>query len=159
MGFSRQEYWSGVPLPSPHIPWGNHNWKRHMYPNVCCSTIYIAMTWRQPRCPLTDKWIKKVWHIYTMEYYSAIKRNTFESLLMMWMNLEPVTESEVRKKKTNIVYFAPMWNLERWHGWTYLQGSSVDTDIESRCVDIEGRGKERVWEHATIGFIKSSENI
>ena len=53
---------------------------------------------------MTDKWIKKVWHIYTMEYYSAIKRNTSESLLMMWMNLEPVTESEVRKKKTNIVY-------------------------------------------------------
>ena len=59
------------------------------------------MTWKQPRCPLTDKWIKKLWHIYTLEYYSAIKRYTFESLLMMWMNLEPVTESEVSQKKKN----------------------------------------------------------
>ena len=42
----------------------------------------IARTWKQPRSPLTDKWIKKLWYIYTMEYYSAIKRNTFESLLM-----------------------------------------------------------------------------
>ena len=72
-----------------------------MYPNVCCSTIYTAMTWKQPRCPLTDKWIKKLWHIYTLEYYSAIKRYTFESLLMMWMNLEPVTESEVSQEGKN----------------------------------------------------------
>ena len=88
-------------LTTGHIPWGNHNWKRHMYPNVCCSTIYTAMTWKQPRCPLTDKWIKKLWHIYTLEYYSAIKRYTFESLLMMWMNLEPVTESEVSQEGKN----------------------------------------------------------
>ena len=59
------------------------------------------MTWKQPRCPLTDKWIKKLWHIYTLEYYSAIKRYTFESLLMMWMNLEPVTESEVSQEGKN----------------------------------------------------------
>ena len=49
----------------------------------------IARTWKQPRCPLTDEWIK-LWYIYTMEYYSAIKRNTFESVVMRWMNLEPV---------------------------------------------------------------------
>ena len=50
----------------------------------------IARTWKQPRCPLTDEWIKKVWYIYTMEHYSAIKRNAFESTLMRWMNLEPI---------------------------------------------------------------------
>ena len=55
----------------------------------------IARTWKQPRCPSTDKWIKKLWYIYTMEYYSAIKRNTFESVLMRWMNLESITQSEV----------------------------------------------------------------
>ena len=43
----------------------------------------IARTWKQPRCPLTDEWIKKVWYIYTMDYYSAINRNTFESVLMV----------------------------------------------------------------------------
>ena len=50
----------------------------------------IARTWKQPRCPLTDEWIKKVWYTHTMEYYSAIKRNAFESVLMRWMNLEPI---------------------------------------------------------------------
>ena len=58
----------------------------------------IARTWKQPRCPLTDEWIKKLWYIYTMEYYSAIKRNTFESVLMMWVNLEPIIQSEVSQK-------------------------------------------------------------
>ena len=50
----------------------------------------IARTWKQPRCPLTDKWIKNLWYKYTMKYYSAIKRNTFESVLMRWMNVEPI---------------------------------------------------------------------
>ena len=50
----------------------------------------IARTWKQPRCPSTDEWIKKLWYIYTMEYYSTIKSNTFESVLMKWMNLEPL---------------------------------------------------------------------
>ena len=56
----------------------NHNSKRVMYQNVHCSSIYIARTWKQPKCPSTDEWIKKMWHIYTMEYYSAIKRNEIE---------------------------------------------------------------------------------
>ena len=55
----------------------------------------IARTWKQLRCPLTDEWIKKLWYIYTMEYYSAIKRNAFESVLMRWMNLEPIIQSEL----------------------------------------------------------------
>ena len=50
----------------------------------------IARTWKKHRCPSTDEWIKKLWYIYTMEYYSSIQRNTFESVLMRWMNLEPV---------------------------------------------------------------------
>ena len=58
----------------------------------------IARTWKQPRCPKTDEWIKKLWYIYTMKYYSAINRNTFESVLMKWMNLEPITQSEVSQK-------------------------------------------------------------
>ena len=59
----------------------------------------IARTWKQPRCPLTDEWIKQFWYIYTMEYYLAIKRNTFESVLMRWMNLEPTIRSEVSQKE------------------------------------------------------------
>ena len=59
----------------------------------------IARTWKQPRCLSTDEWIKKLWYIYTMEYYSAIKRNALESVLMKWMNLEPIIQSEVSQKE------------------------------------------------------------
>ena len=59
----------------------------------------IARTWKQPKCPLTDEWIEQSWYIYTMEYYSAIKRNAFESVLMRWMNLEPIIQSEVIQKE------------------------------------------------------------
>ena len=55
--------------------------------------------WKQPRCPLTDEWIKKLQYIYIMEYYSAIKRNTSESILMRWMNLEPIIQSEESQKE------------------------------------------------------------
>ena len=63
----------------------------------------IARTWKQPRCPLTDEWIKKLWYIYAMEYYSAIKRNTFESVLMRWMNLELIEVSQKEKDKYRIL--------------------------------------------------------
>ena len=63
-----------------------------------------GVTWKQPRCPSTDEWIKKLWYIYTMEYYSAIKRHTFESVLMRWMNLEPIIQSEVSQKKINNIF-------------------------------------------------------
>ena len=58
----------------------------------------IARTWKQPRCPSTDEHIKKLWYIYTMNYYSAIKRNTFESVLMRWMKLEHMIQSEWKYK-------------------------------------------------------------
>ena len=59
----------------------------------------IARTWKQPRCPSADEWIRKLWYIYTMEYYSAIKKNTFESVLTRWMKLEPIVQSEVSQKE------------------------------------------------------------
>ena len=59
----------------------------------------IARPWTPPRCPSTDEWIKKLWYIYTIEYYSAIKRNTFASAVMRWMNLEPIIQSEVSQKE------------------------------------------------------------
>ena len=59
----------------------------------------IARTWKQPRCPSTDEWIKKLWCIYTMEYYSAIKMNTYESVPLRCMNLEPIIQSEVSQKE------------------------------------------------------------
>ena len=70
-----------------------------------CTPMFIAglftitRTWKQPRCPLADKWIKKLWCIYTMEYYSGIIKNAFELVLMRWMKLEPITQSEVSQKE------------------------------------------------------------
>ena len=61
--------------------------------------LTIARTWKQPRCPSTDEPIKKLWYIDTMKYYSAIKRNTSESVLMRWMKLEPIIQSEVSQKE------------------------------------------------------------
>ena len=58
----------------------------------------IARTWKQSRCPSADKWIRKLWYIYTMEYYSAIKKNAFESVLMRWMKLEPILQSKSERK-------------------------------------------------------------
>ena len=61
----------------------------------------IARSWKQPKCPSTDEWIKKRWYIYTMEYYSAIKRNKIGSFVEMWMDLETVIQSEVSQKEKN----------------------------------------------------------
>ena len=58
----------------------------------------IARTWRQPRCPSADEWIRKLWYIYTMEYYSAIKNKAFESALIRWMKLESIIQCEVSQK-------------------------------------------------------------
>ena len=76
-----------------------------------CTSVFIealftiARTWKQPRCPLADEWIRKLWYIHTMEYYSAKKRNTFESILMRWMNLEPIIQSKVsQKRKINTIF-------------------------------------------------------
>ena len=68
-------------------------------PLFIAALFTIARTWKQPRCPSTDEWIKKMRYIYTMEYYSAIKRNAFESVLMRWMNLEPIIQSEVVERE------------------------------------------------------------
>ena len=61
----------------------------------------IPRTWKQPRCPWTDEWIKKLCYLQRMEHYSAIKRNTFESVLMRWMNLELIIQNEVNQKEKN----------------------------------------------------------
>ena len=85
-----------------------------------CTPVFIsalfttARTWKQPRCPLTE-WIKKLWHIYTMEYYSAIKRNAFESVLKRCMNLEPITQSEVSQKEKFHILVNIYRICEKWY--------------------------------------------
>ena len=68
-------------------------------PLFIAALFTIDKTWKQPRCPSIDEWIKKCWYIYTIEYYSAKERNIFESVLMRWMNLEPIIQSEVSQKE------------------------------------------------------------
>ena len=70
-------------------------------PMFTAALFTVARSWKQPKCPLTDEWIKKMWYIYTMEYYSAIKRNEIGSFIKTWMDLETVIQSEVSLKERN----------------------------------------------------------
>ena len=71
------------------------------FPVFTTAPFTIARTWKQPRCPLTDEWIKKMWYTYTMDYYSAIKRNECGSVELRWIPLEPVRENEASQKEKN----------------------------------------------------------
>ena len=72
---------------------------------MCIPALFtIARTWKQPGCPSADEWIRKLWYIYTMEYYSAIKKNAFESVLMRWIKLEPIIQSEGEGNGTPLQY-------------------------------------------------------
>ena len=71
-----------------------------------------ARTWKQPKCPSTEEWIKKIWYIYTMEYYSAIKKNEIIPLAATWMDLEIVILNEVSKRQISYD-IASMWNLKK----------------------------------------------
>ena len=95
-----------IELPyNPAIPLLGIHTKETRIERGMCTTMFIAAlftiarTWKQPRCPLADKWIRKLWYIYTMEYYSIIKKNAFESVLMKWAKLEPVIQSKVSQKE------------------------------------------------------------
>ena len=98
----------GIKLPyDPAIPLLSIYSEETVIERDICTPMFIAAlftmsrTWKQPRCLSIDEWIKRLWYIYTMEYYSAIKRNTYESVLMKWMNLEPVIQSEINQKEKN----------------------------------------------------------
>ena len=72
---------------------------------MCTAALFaVARTWKQPKCPLTDEWIKKMWYLYTIEYYSAMKRHEIESFVAMWMDLEPVIWSEVSEREKQILH-------------------------------------------------------
>ena len=87
-----------------------------------CTTMFIATlftiarTWKKPKCPSTDEWVKKMWHIYSMEYDSAIKRNETDLFVVRWMNLESVIESEVCQKEKNkyrMLTHIYIWKLKK----------------------------------------------
>ena len=110
-----------IELPyHPAIPLlGTHTKETRIERHTCtpmftAALFIIARTWKQPRCPSADKRIRKLWYIYTMEYYSAIRKNTFESVLMRSMKLEPFIQSKPERKTPIQHTNAYSWNLERW---------------------------------------------
>ena len=91
------------------MAWQSHSWaytpRKPELKRDTCTPMFItalftvARTWKQPKCPSADEWIRKLWYIYTMEYYLTIKKNAFESVLMRCMKLEPVIQSEVSQRE------------------------------------------------------------
>ena len=97
-----------IELPyDPAIPLLGIYPEKTIIPKATCTPMFIAAlftivrSWKQPKCPSTDECIKKMWYIYTMEYYSAIKRNDIGSFVETWMDLETVIQSEVSQKEKN----------------------------------------------------------
>ena len=106
-----------IDLPyDPAIPLLDIYLEKTMVQKDACTPMFItvlftiAKTWKQPKCPLTEEWIKKMWYIYTMEYYSAIKKNEIMPFAVTWMDLEIIILSEVRQISNDITY---MWNLKK----------------------------------------------
>ena len=96
-------YYPAIPLLGIH-PEETKIEKDTHTPVFTAAPFTKASTLKQPRCPSTDQWIKMFCYIYTMEYFSAMKRNAFGPVLMRCMNLEPIIQSEVRKRKINMVF-------------------------------------------------------
>ena len=95
-----------IELPyDPAIPLlGIHSEETRIERDTCTPMFTVALfaiatIWKQSRCPLADEWIRMPWYIYTMEYYSAIKKNAFESVLMRWTKLEPIIQNEISQKE------------------------------------------------------------
>ena len=109
--------WTELPY-NPAIPLlGTYPMETRIERDTCtqmpiAALFIIVRTWKKPRCPLTDEWIRKLWYIHTVEYYSAIKRNAFESVLMRWMTLEPIIEWS-KKEKDKYCILTPIYGIQK----------------------------------------------
>ena len=120
-------------------------------PMFIAALFTVARSWKQPKCPSTDAWMKKMGYIYTMEYYSAIKKNEIMPFAATWMDLEIIILGEVSqtKRKTNTIGYHLHVESKIWHKWTYLWNRL--TDIENRPVvakseGVSGRDGVGVWD-------------
>ena len=129
---------TGIPLLGIHLEKTILD-KDTCAPMLTAALFIIARTWKQPRCPRTDGWTKKWWYMYTMEYYSIIKRKESESVELRWMNLELAIQNKVKSGREKHMKYTNtnIRNVEKWHWWTCLQGRSRDADIENELVGME----------------------
>ena len=119
--------------------------KKTYTPVFTAALFTIVRTWKQPRYPSADKWIRKLWYIYTMEYYSAIKKNAFESILMRWMKLEPIIQSEVSQKEKN--QYSILMNI-----YGIYKDSNDDPICETaKETQMLKTGSWTLWEKVRVG--------
>ena len=129
-------------------------------PVFIAALFIIARSWKQPRCPSADKWIRTPWYIYTMEYYSAIKRNTFESVLMRWMKLEPIIQSEVsQKEKHQYSILMHIYGIQKDGNDNPVCETAKETQMYKSLLDSVGEGKGgMIWENGIeiciISYVK-----
>ena len=130
----RTTIWSSNPTPG-HLPRENHDSQRHITPMFIAALFAIAKTWQPPKCPSTEEWIQKMLYIYTMEYYSAIKKNKIPAFLATWMDLETIMQvKSAIQWDTNIKCFHWHVESEKSTQWTSLQNRYWLTDFEKLMV-------------------------
>ena len=111
-------------------------------PMFITALFTIAKTWKQPRCPSADEFIRKLWSIYTMEQYSAIKKNAFESILMRQMKLEPIIQNEVsQKEKYQYNILMDIYGIQKDGNSDPIFETARDTDVKKSLLDSVGEGE------------------
>ena len=117
-------------------------WKGTFTTMFAAALFTITRTWQQPKCPSTEECIKKMWYIYTMEYYSAIEKNEIMPFAATWMDLEIVILSEVRQRKTNIIWYCLHVESKK----RVQMNLSTNKDVENNLWLPGGRGWGISWE-------------
>lgn len=101
--------------------------------------VTIAELWKQPKCPLIDEWIKKLWYVHTVEYDSVIKMNEILPFVTIWMDLESIMISEINQRKTNTVCLSYTWNLKI----NNTKLPFVDTETDLWLSEVGGKEWEK----------------
>ena len=136
---TQQSHFQAYTLRKPKLKKNN---KQTCIPLFIAALFTIARTRKQSRCTSTDEWIKKLWYIYTMEYYSAIKRNAFESVLMRWMNLEPIIQSEVsQKEKDKYRILTHIYRIQKNGSEEFIYRAGMEKQTQRIDLWTWGKGK------------------